>query len=169
MSGKEDEAADTMMCCASCGIAAFDDVKLKKKCACNLVKYCSDKCQDNHREQHEEECKRRLVEIRDRDLFTVPEGSCFGECPICCLPLPIDPKKSALMACCCKTICAGCVSSHHFLILLHRNASYLPKNSGVDIRSIIALYSYFTMERMWIMSHKNTSTTNITSNQILKH
>jgi hypothetical protein len=33
-------AEDNMMCCASCGIAPVDDVKLKK-CACNLVKYCS--------------------------------------------------------------------------------------------------------------------------------
>jgi hypothetical protein len=39
-------AADEI--CASCGIAAVDNVKLKK-CACNLVKYCSVVCQKNHR------------------------------------------------------------------------------------------------------------------------
>jgi tetratricopeptide (TPR) repeat protein len=103
------EAAAEEMCCANCGISAIDDVKLKD-CdgGCDLVKYCSDDCQDNHREQHDEECRKRLVEIRDRDLFTMPEGSHWGECPICCLPLPIDPSKSTFMGCCSKTICNGC-------------------------------------------------------------
>ena len=32
----------------------------------------------------------------------------FRECPICCLPLPIDPGKSTLNLCCCKAICRGC-------------------------------------------------------------
>ena len=66
---KESLSDDVMMCCASCGISAIDDVKLKD-CdgGCDLVKYCSDDCQENHREQHEEEeSKKRL---RDRDLFT---------------------------------------------------------------------------------------------------
>jgi hypothetical protein len=109
MSSKEDEATDTVMCCASCGIAAVDNVKMKN-CdgGCDLVKYCSDKCQDNHREQHEGECRKRAVELRDNDLFTMTEGSCFGECPICCLPLPIDRNKSGFMTCCSKYICRGC-------------------------------------------------------------
>ena len=33
--------------CANCGKAAVDNIKLKK-CACNLVKYCSVVCQKNH-------------------------------------------------------------------------------------------------------------------------
>jgi hypothetical protein len=103
----EVEAAADMMCCASCGTPAVDDVKLKK-CVCNLVKYCSDTCKENHREQHEEECKTRKAEIRDKDLFKQPDSSHWGECPICCLPLPIDPKKSTLMSCCSKSICNGC-------------------------------------------------------------
>jgi hypothetical protein len=38
------------MCCASCGTAAVDDIKLKN-CdgGCDLVKYCSDTCEANHR------------------------------------------------------------------------------------------------------------------------
>ena len=96
----------TMMCCASCGIAAIDDVKLKD-CdgGCDLVKYCSDNCQENHRDGHEKECKKRL---RDKQLFTMPDGSHLGECPICCLPLPLDPKKSTMMPCCSNWICSGC-------------------------------------------------------------
>ena len=93
--------------CACCGIAGVDNVKLKK-CACNLVKYCSDNCQNNHRDLHEEECKNRLAELRDRDLFTQPDESNMGECPICCLPLSIDVTKSTMMGCCSKIICRGC-------------------------------------------------------------
>ena len=61
MSCSEAAAAD-IVCCANCGISAIDedDIKLKD-CdgGCDLVNYCSDKCQDNHREQHEVECKER--------------------------------------------------------------------------------------------------------------
>ena len=99
--------------CASCGIAAVDDIKLKL-CdgGCDLVKYCSDECQENHIEQHEEECKRRKAELHDNKLFTQPDISHHGECPICCLPLLIDPKKSTLMGCCCKIICNGCIRTN---------------------------------------------------------
>jgi len=55
-------------------------------------------------------CKKRLVELRDRDkiFFTEPDESHMGECPICCLPLPIDESKSTMMSCCSKYICNGC-------------------------------------------------------------
>jgi len=33
----------------------------------------------------------------------------MGECPICCLPLPIDASKSTAMTCCSKIICNGCL------------------------------------------------------------
>ncbi len=93
--------------CASCGKAAVDEVKLKK-CACGLVKYCSVECQKNHRPQHKKACKKRLAEIRNDNLFTQPDESHLGECPICCLPLPVDPDISKIMSCCCKLICDGC-------------------------------------------------------------
>jgi tetratricopeptide (TPR) repeat protein len=93
--------------CASCGIAAIDNITLKK-CACNLVKYCCVDCQKNHRPRHEEECMKRKAELHDKELFTQPESSYLGECPICCLPVPLDPAKSTLTSCCCKTICNGC-------------------------------------------------------------
>ena len=105
---EEAAAAADVMCCASCGVAAIDDVELKKKCACGLVKYCSDDCQNNHREQHKDSCTRRLAEIRDRDLFEQPDESYMGDCPICCLPLSLDQAKSGFMGCCSKTICNGC-------------------------------------------------------------
>ena len=102
-------SGDVMMCCTSCGVAAIDDIKLKD-CdgGCDLVRYCSVDCQENNREQHEEECKKRSAELRDRDLFEQPDESHHGECPICCLPTPIDSSKSIMMPCCSKRICDGC-------------------------------------------------------------
>ena len=80
------EAQAVEEACASCGKVAVDDGKLKICTACNLVKYCSVDCQKNHRPQHKKACKKRMAEIRDNRLFTQPEESSFGECPICCLP-----------------------------------------------------------------------------------
>ena len=98
---------DEVMFCASCGTAG-DDIKLKRCTACYLVKYCSVKCQKDHRPQHEEECKKRAAELRDEILFKQPDGIHYGDCPICCLPLPTDPLQSTLYPCCCKRICNGC-------------------------------------------------------------
>ena len=102
------EEDEVMMFCASCGIAGGDDIKLKDCSACHLVQYCSVECQDDHRPQHEEECKKRAAELKDESLFKQPEGTCYGDCPICYLPIPIDESDSVLMACCGKRICEGC-------------------------------------------------------------
>ena len=103
----DDEADDTNTICASCGVAGGGDIKLKK-CACKLVKYCSANCQKGHRPKHKKECKKRVAELHDKILFKQPESTHHGDCPICCLPLPLDPQKSALNTCCCKLICHGC-------------------------------------------------------------
>ena len=97
-----------MQRCASCGIAGGDDIKLKRCTACYLVKYCSVICQREHRPKHKKECKKRAAELKDEILFKQPESTHHGDCPICCLPLPIDPEKSTLTICCCKMICFGC-------------------------------------------------------------
>ena len=52
--------------------------------------------------------QKRKAEIRDNDLFTQPDEGHYGECPLCCLPLSLDPKKSTMMPCCSKVICNGC-------------------------------------------------------------
>ena len=112
MSGGDDEtttAAARKMCCASCGIAELDDIALTKCDGCDLTRYCSDECKDDHRPEHEATCKERAAELRDEALFKQPEGSHHGDCPICCLPLPINPNyKNRLQSCCCKVICNGC-------------------------------------------------------------
>ena len=99
---------DTVHCCASCGIAGVDDIKLKDCSACYLVRYCSVQCQRDHRPKHKKACKKRAAELRDELLFKQPESSHVGDCPICCLPLPIDPKESTMYPCCGKLICDGC-------------------------------------------------------------
>ena len=104
----EDNEADTTSCCASCNIAEVDDIKLKDCGGCDLVRYCSDECQENHRSEHEEACKKRAAELRDELLFRQPESSHLGDCPLCCVPLPIDKLKTTMHGCCSKVICNGC-------------------------------------------------------------
>jgi len=99
-------------CCASCGIAEIDDIKLKSSCDdCDLVRYCSDECKETHRSQHEANCKERAAELRDELLFKQPESSHLGDCPICCLPFSINDNKyptKTMQTCCSKYICMGC-------------------------------------------------------------
>ena len=107
MSG-EDEDGEATDVCASCGIAEIEEIKLKTCTACKSLRYCSVECQKKHRPHHKRACKKRMAELRDKLLFRQPESSNFGDCPICCLPLPLDPQKSSLMGCCSKIICLGC-------------------------------------------------------------
>ena len=106
MSSAEEELAAEV--CASCGKVEVDDIKLKKCTACKLVKYCGVACQKEHWSQHKRACKKRAAELRDDRLFTQPDISCYGECPICLLPLSLDRSKSVMMSCCCTLICRGC-------------------------------------------------------------
>jgi len=105
-------AAADIMCCASCGIAEGDDIKLKTCTACRSARYCSVKCQKDHRPKHKGECRKRAAKLRDELLFKQPESSHLGDCPICCLPLSFEGKYSTMMACCSKIICNGCVCAN---------------------------------------------------------
>ncbi len=107
----EEEAAD-LSCCACCGEAEIDDIKLVPCDDCALVKYCSDECRNNHKSEHEEACKKRVAESRDELLFKQPESTHRGDCPICSLPLPLEAEKSTLMSCCSKMICNGCFEAN---------------------------------------------------------
>jgi tetratricopeptide (TPR) repeat protein len=104
-------ADDIDMCCASYGMAEADDsnIKLKECNGCDLIRNCSNKCQEKHRSQHERECKSRATGIRCDDiLFRQPKSSHLGDCPICLLPLSLDTNKSIMQSCCSKLICIGC-------------------------------------------------------------
>jgi hypothetical protein len=104
----EENEADMLSCCASCGMPECDDITLKKCTACKSVRYCGVKCQKNHRPQHKRACKKRAAELRDELLFKQPESSHLGDCPICMIPLPLDRNKSSMMTCCSKVVCGGC-------------------------------------------------------------
>ncbi len=123
----EDRSADgtdtTSSCCASCGIAEVDEIKLNECDDCDLVRYCSDACRTEHRLQHEEECKKRAAELRDELLFKQPESLHVGDCPICCLPFSLDLHKKTLTSCCFKNVCNGCMYANY---LRERKSSLVP-------------------------------------------
>ena len=82
--------ASDMSLCASFSTAEVDDMKLKDYDDCNLVRYCGDECQQNHKSEHEEDCTERATELRDEILFKQPESSSYGDCPICCFAAAIQ-------------------------------------------------------------------------------
>jgi len=120
MSANSIDEAATNEVCASCGIAAGSDIKLRKCTACKNVKYCSVECQKNHRPKHKKACKKRAAELRDEILFKQPETTHEGECPICCIPHSLDVSKGTMMPCCSKTICNGC----YFAMGYHTQCPY---------------------------------------------
>jgi|EP00985_Skeletonema_marinoi_P009520 hypothetical protein len=101
------ESQIELLCCAACGAAEADHVKLKKCTACYLARYCSVQCQRDDWQQHKRACKKRAARLRDEILFKQPESSYLGDCPICFLPLSLD-SKAIMWSCCCKRICNGC-------------------------------------------------------------
>eukprot|EP00984_Skeletonema_dohrnii_P002098 scaffold699_cov103-Skeletonema_dohrnii-CCMP3373.AAC.3 len=131
----EEQAADMMMCCASCGTAEVDGIKLKTCTACKSVRYCSVKCQREHRPQHKRACKKRAAELRDEILFRQPESSYLGDCPICCLPISLDKTESTMMSCCSKVICNGCVHSNDMRMCRESLASTCPFCRHLDPES----------------------------------
>ena len=97
--------------CANCGKAESERSKLKTCNACKLVKYCSRDCQVAHRPKHKKACKKRATELFEEDLFKDPPES--EECPICMIPLPLDPSQSLFHDCCGKFLCMGCAYTKH--------------------------------------------------------
>ena len=83
MSAENGEAEVANMGCASCDVAEVDDIKLMNCDDCDLVRYCSDACQQDHRPKHEAMCKEGAAELRDEILFRQSESSHLGDCPIC--------------------------------------------------------------------------------------
>jgi tetratricopeptide (TPR) repeat protein len=107
----ENKLAD-MIFCAACGVEECDDITLKTCTACKSVRYCSVKCQKNHRPQHKRACKKRAAELRDELLLKQPESTHLGDCPICMIPLPLEPENCTLNTCCGKMVCNGCAHAN---------------------------------------------------------
>ena len=92
--------------CANCGKEGDGD-NMNTCNKCDLVKYCNAVCKKKHRTKHKKKCERRVAELYDEKLFKEPPPP--EECPICMLPLPLDPRQITFEACCGKDICDGCV------------------------------------------------------------
>ena len=122
----EEIEADSCSCCASCGVAEIDDIKLMPCDGCDLVRYCSDDCMEHHKLQHNGACKKRAAELRDELLFKQPEGTHLGDCPICCVPLSFNRSTNGLWSCCSKRICLGCQYANELQEIQARRASSCP-------------------------------------------
>jgi tetratricopeptide (TPR) repeat protein len=113
---KEEEggAEEADICCANCGTAEVDECKLEECDGCHSIRYCAEnnECRRKKEEQHEEECKTREKDLHERKLFKQPKESHLGECPLCFLPMPLDPEKSSFYPCCSNYICNGCVCAN---------------------------------------------------------
>ena len=66
MSEEKIDNAAGASACASCSSAEVDDIKLKECADCDLVRYCSNSCLQDHESQHKEACKKRAAELRDK-------------------------------------------------------------------------------------------------------
>lgn len=114
MSENSEDESNNSMSCASCGcdLRQVDDIKVRLQVddmksndlsACKSIQYCSTKC------LFADACKQQKeAELRDEILFRQPECNHHGDCPICCVPLPLDNQKKMLMSCCCKKVCRTC-------------------------------------------------------------
>ena len=57
--------------------------------------------------------KSEADELHDRKLFTQPDETHLGDCPLCFLPMPLKSEKSMFKTCCSETICQGCLYAHY--------------------------------------------------------
>ena len=90
--------------CASCGKEGGNLNTCNK---CKMVKYCNAACKKKHRSKHKKQCEKRVAELHDEALFK--ERPSQEDCPICFLPLPLDPVQTNFQSCCGKNICMGCI------------------------------------------------------------
>ena len=96
-------SADNLAMCAACGKGG-DGHSMNTCNKCKETKYCNAACKKRHRHKHKEVCKK----LHDKALFREPPPQ-YGECPICCLPLPDSESEMIFQSCCGKLVCNGCM------------------------------------------------------------
>ena len=106
MSSASAAIANNVIPCAACGKEG-DEESMNSCNKCNMAKYCNAACKKKHRHKHKKKCEKRVAELNDIKLFKQPPRR--EECPICFIPLPIDPRESMFKVCCGKLICYGCI------------------------------------------------------------
>ena len=97
--------ADKIEVCANCGKEGSNLNTCNK---CKETTYCNAACKKKHRPKHKKECKRRVAELHDEELFKKEPPPEHGDCPICFLLLPTVATGRSYMPCCGKEICSGC-------------------------------------------------------------
>jgi hypothetical protein len=53
-----------------------------------------------------------MMNTDDVELFSQPDETHLGECPICLLPLSFGLRKVTFYSCCSKLVCNGCDYAH---------------------------------------------------------
>ena len=91
----EDKVND-LLSCASCGIAEVDEIKLTDCDGCDLVRYCSDECQREHKSKHEEECKKRAAEYVMNYYSNTLRAAVRGIAPSACYLCRLTTKRNQL-------------------------------------------------------------------------
>lgn len=103
-----------MMCCGPCGTAKAKSDGIKRNrcyasCDLDLVRCCSDVSEEKRRPNDDRQVRKKQgADTSDDILFRQPESNYLGECPICLVPLSLDPNHSLMLSCCSKLICIGC-------------------------------------------------------------
>jgi len=77
---EKDNSKDSFLSniCANCGKEGSDVTNTCNKCM--MVKYCNASCKKKHRSKHKKQCDRRIAELHDEALFTIPPKE---DCQIC--------------------------------------------------------------------------------------
>ena len=97
---------DIMAICAACGKEGIkESMNICNKC--KMVHYCNLACKKKHKSKHKKKCEKHAAKLHDEALLQEPPPR--EECPICFLPLPLDPGDSKFQSCCGKVICHGCL------------------------------------------------------------
>jgi len=105
--------------CSACGKKSDT---LKKCNGCKCVWYCDKDCQNKHRKEHKNYCRRIKKELDKRgeklDLGTEKDVGPLGklppreDCPVCMCVLPIAESLQLNFPCCGKTLCRSCDYQH---------------------------------------------------------
>ena len=105
-----------------CSACEKESKNLKMCNGCRCVWYCGKKCQNKHRKEHKNECKRVKEELDKRggklNLGTEKDVGPLGklppqeECPICMHVLPFHGSLHNYFSCCGKRICMSCAIQH---------------------------------------------------------
>ena len=70
-----EKEAEAEVCCANCGIAEIDDIKLEECDGCDLVKYCSNSNVRKITGSSMRESANKRKALYDKELFKQPNGS----------------------------------------------------------------------------------------------